>query len=75
MSLILAAGMLPISTVAEPLAIMPGPAGTQPGNMQGSVVSVARAAGMLPIKTVGWPLMIASGSAGWGVGVGTGAGG
>ena len=70
-----AAGRLPIKTVADPLAIMPGPAGTQPGNIHGADVSVALAAGMLPIKTVGCPLIIASGSAGCGTGVGTGAGG
>lgn len=75
MSLIRAAGMLPIKTVAEPFAIIPGPAGTHPGNMHGRVVSVTRAAGKLPINTVGWPLIIASGSAGCGTGVGTGAGG
>ena len=40
-----AAGMFSINTVAEPLAIIPGPLGTQPGNMQGAVISVMRAAG------------------------------
>lgn len=48
-----AAGRLPISTVVEPLAIMPGPAGTQGTSMQGRVVSVIRAAGREPISTVG----------------------
>ena len=74
-SLTLAAGRLPIKTVADPLAIIPGPAGTQLGSMQGMVVSVARAAGKFPINTVGWPLTIANGKAGWGTGVGTGAAG
>ena len=75
MSLILAAGILPINTVAEPFEIIPGPPGTQLGSIQGTVVSVTRAAGMLPINTVGWPLIIASGNAGWATGVGTGAAG
>jgi len=57
------------------LAIIPGPPGTQLGNMQGTVVSVARAAANPPIKTVVFPLMIASGNAGCGVGVGVGADG
>lgn len=70
-----AAGMLLISTVAEPLATMPGPPGTHPGSMQGAVVSATRAAGAPPTKTVGAPLMIESGNAGWGTAVGTGAGG
>jgi len=70
-----AAGRLPTSTVAEPLAMMPGPAGTQDASTQGTVVSVTRAAGMEPINTVGWPVMMASGIAGWGTGVGDGAGG
>lgn len=70
-----AAGMLPISTVADPSAIIPGPPGTQPGSMHGPVVSVRRAAGMLPISTVASPLRIVSGSAGCADGVGTGAGG
>ena len=49
----LAAGMPPIMTVAEPLEIIPGPAGTQLGNEHGAVVSVTRAAGLPPIMTVG----------------------
>lgn len=75
MSLTRAAGRLPISTVAEPRAIIPGPPGTQPGRRQGAVVSVKRAAGWPPISTVGSPLMMVKGSAGWADGVGTGAGG
>lgn len=67
--------MPPINTLEEPWAIMPGPPGTHPINMQGMVVSVVRAAGLPPIKTVGQPFMIASGIAGCGVGVGTGAAG
>src|SRR6266568_7038084 len=74
-SLTRAAGMLPIKTVADPLAIIPGPPGTQPGSKQGLVMSVNRAAGILPIKTVGSPLIIVSGNAGCGTGVGEGAGG
>jgi len=70
-----AAGMLPIRTVVEPREIIPGPAGTQLGSVQGVVVSVTRAAGRLPISTVGWPLIIVNGSGGCGTGVGTGAGG
>jgi hypothetical protein len=75
MSLTRAAGMLPISTVNEPRAIIPGPPGTQPAGMHGVVVSVARAAGMLPMRTVGSPLTMVKGMGGWGRGVGTGAGG
>ena len=71
-----AAGKPPIRTVAEPLMIMPGPAGMQPGNMQGIVIDVMVAAGIPPIKTVGAPGgMIMSGRPGWGMGVGVGAGG
>lgn len=70
-----AAGILPIITVPEPMEIIPGPAGTQPGNRQGIVVSVKRAAGIPPIITVNSPLIIASGNPGWGTGVGVGAGG
>lgn len=70
-----AAGMPPMITVAEPMAIMPGPPGTQPIKVHGADKSVTRAAGLPPIKTVGHPLMIASGMAGCGTGVGTGAAG
>ena len=70
-----AAGNPPISTVAEALATMPGPPGTQPANVQGFVISVMRAAGLPPIMTVISPLMIASGRGGWGTGVGVGAAG
>ncbi len=75
-SVIRAAGMPPINTVGEPWMIMPGPAGTQPGSMQGIVWSEMRAAGMPPIITVGSPGgMIISGKPGCGTGVGTSAGG
>ena len=71
-----AAGILLISTVTLPIMINPGPAGMQPGNMHGMVMSVTRAAGRLPISTVGAPGgMIISGNAGCGTGVGVGAGG
>lgn len=59
-----AAGRPPISTVVEPLAITPGPAGVQGINVQGLVISVTRAAGMDPISTFGCPLTIGSGRAG-----------
>ena len=48
-----AAGMLWMSTVADPLTIIPGPAGIQAASMHGTVMSVSRAAGMPPISTVG----------------------
>jgi len=64
-----------MSTVAEPLLMIPGPAGIQAGKMQFIVMSLTRAAGRLPINTVGNPLIIARGIGGWGTGVGTGAGG
>lgn len=75
MSLIRAAGSPEIITVAEPLAIIPGPAGTQLGRVHGVVVSVALAAGCFPISTVGAPLTMVSGMAGCGTGVGVGAAG
>ena len=59
-----AAGSPPIITVAEPLAISPGPPGTQPGNMHGLVMSVTLAAGDPPIRTFGWPLMMDRGNGG-----------
>lgn len=75
MSLSLAAGSPPIITVPEPLEIIPGPPGTQPGNMHGRVMSETRAAGAPPIKTLGCPLIIVRGNGGCGTVVGTGAGG
>lgn len=62
-------------TVAEPMAIIPGPPGTQEGSEQIAVVSLTRAAALPPIITFGAPLMIARGRAGWAEGVGTGAAG
>jgi hypothetical protein len=71
-----AAGRLLISTVVEPIMIMPGPAGTQPGSKHGIVIEVTVAAGRLPMSTVGAPGgMIAKGNPGCGSGVGAGAGG
>ena len=76
MSFIRAAGSFMVITVPDPLAIMPGPPGTQPGSMQGSDWLVTTAASILPILTVGTvAVLIISGRPGWGVGVGTGAGG
>jgi hypothetical protein len=75
MSLMRAAGMLPIRTVIDPNAIIPGPAGTQPGRVHGVVVSVARAAGILPIRQVGIPVIMGKGRAGCALGAGPGAGG
>lgn len=76
MSLARPAGSLPIVTVIEPIAIMPGPAGTQLGNEQGADIVVTVAAIMLLIITVGQhEITSASGKPGWGTGVGTGAGG
>lgn len=64
MSFARAAGMLSIITVPEPIAIMPGPPGTQLGSMHGADVSATRAAGGPPIMVLLAPLMIANGSAG-----------
>ena len=68
MSFTRAAGKLVINTVADPLAIIPGPAGTHPGSMQGVLMSVTRAAANPPISTVGAPVIIVSGRAGCGTG-------
>ena len=75
LSLARAAGSIPIMTVAEPLAIMPGPAGVQLASIQGLVVLVAVAAGFPPIITVGTPLTMVNGIGGCGMGVGVGAAG
>lgn len=48
-----AAGIISIITVIDPLAITPGPAGTQTGMMHGWDMSPTRAAGRLSISTVG----------------------
>ena len=60
-SLIRAAGMLAMSTVGQPMMIMPGPPGTQPGSMHGMVWSVMRAAGKSLIDTVPDPVTMKSG--------------
>jgi hypothetical protein len=70
-----AAGSPPINTVEDPLAISPGPAGTQVGSEQLTVVSLTLAAGLPPINTVASPLVMAKGIAGCGAGVGVGAAG
>ena len=50
----------------DPLEIIPGPAGTQPGNIQGADLHNAVAAGLPPIITVGFPSINAKGNAGCG---------
>ena len=75
MSPMRAAGIPPMTTLAEPWAIIPGPLGTHEGSEQITVWSVTRAAGDPPMRTVGSPLMMASGSAGCANGVGVGAAG
>src|SRR5699024_3616088 len=71
-----AAGCFWISTLLEPWAITPGPAGTQGASVQILVMSPPRAAGILPISTLLAPAgMIGKGSAGCGTGVGVGAAG
>jgi hypothetical protein len=71
-----AAGLFSMRTVMDPLAIMPGPAGTHVGRIHGCDMSDTRAAGSMSISTVGaHGGMMASGSGGCGTGVGTGAGG
>ena len=47
------AGMLPMITVADPIEIIPGPAGTQGTIMHGADISVRRAEGIPLIRTVG----------------------
>ena len=71
----LAAGIICTFTVIDPLVIIPGPAGTHPGSIQGADLHNAVAAGLPPIITVGLPSISANGRAGCGCGVGTGAGG
>jgi hypothetical protein len=71
-----AAGLPPIMTVVEPMAIVPGPPGTHGGTRHGCVIDPTTAAGRLPISTVGTQLpTIGNGMGGCGTGVGTGAGG
>ena len=60
-----AAGLPPINTVAEPIAIMPGPPGTHGGTRHGCVIEPTTAAGKFPIRTVGTVLaMIGNGIGG-----------
>jgi hypothetical protein len=60
-----AAGMPPMITVMEPLAMRPGPAGTQGGGpVHGIVMSVTRAAAIPPMSTLGAPLTMANGTGG-----------
>jgi len=75
MSVILAAGIPPTITVADPMTTFPGPAGTQPAVIQGPVVLPTVAAGWPPMRTLNAPVTIGSGKPGCGTGVGTGAGG
>ncbi len=71
-----AAGLPPVNTLIDPIAIIPGPPGTQPGMIQGKVWLKTTAAGRLLIKTVGTTAgMIWIGMGGCGKGVGVGAGG
>ena len=69
MSLTLAMGFPPAITVGAPIAMVPGPPGTHPGNVHGVVMSPITAAGMLLIRTVGTPgPVIVRGIAGCGIG-------
>ena len=71
-----AAGLLPIITVAEPIATVPGPPGMHGGIVHGPVILPTVAAGRLPIITVGTQFnRMGNGIGGWGRGVGVGAGG
>lgn len=71
-----AAPSILILTDIDAFMIMPGPAGTQEGSMQGLDRSVCRAAGFLSILTFVDPGgTMSNGSAGWANGVGVGAGG
>jgi hypothetical protein len=71
-----AAGRPPIMTVVEPMAIMPGPAGTHGGTRHGWVIDPTTAAGRLAISTFGTQFRtMGNGIGGCGTGVGTGAGG
>ena len=75
MSVILAAGIPPTITVAEPIITVPGPPGTQPAVIHGPVVLPTLAAGWPPMRTLNAPVIMGSGRPGCGTGVGTGAGG
>ena len=74
-SIILAAGSVPMITVADAFRISPGPAGTHGIKVQGFVLSVIRAAGGPPINTVNSPVTMGKGNAGCGITAGTGAAG
>ena len=70
------AGMFVIITLEEPMATMPGPAGTQLGSMHGVEMLPTMAAASELIITVGAVAeTMVSGRAGWATGVGVGAGG
>jgi hypothetical protein len=65
-----------ISTFGEPIVIVPGPPGAQPGIMHACVMLPCVAAGMPAIRTViAHIIWIGRGIGGCGIGVGTGAGG
>ena len=66
-SLARAAGLPPISTFIEPLAMIPGPPGMQPASIQGVLYPIV-AAGWPPMSTFGTPSTMASGSVGCGMG-------
>lgn len=71
-----AAILPPVNTVADPIAMMPGPPGIQLGIVQGLVWLVTTAAGRLLMKTVGTVMStIGCGIGGCGIGVGVGPGG
>jgi len=64
MSFTLAAGIPPTMTVVEPIATVPGPAGTQVGSTHGVVMLPIWAAGWPPMSTVNAPVIIVRGRAG-----------
>ena len=69
MSFTRATGFLQAITDVEPMATIPGPPGTQPGNIQGSDWSITTAAGILHTMTVAAPgPVMVKGNAGWGKG-------
>jgi len=71
-----AAGSMLILTDDDPIEIIPGPAGTQLGSMQGLDISDTRAAAFPSIFTLVEPGgMMSNGWAGCAAGVGTGAAG
>ena len=71
-----AAILPPVKTDVDPIAMIPGPPGTQPGITQGMVWLVTTAANRPLMMTVGTIInMIGIGIGGCGIGVGVGAGG